>query len=320
MIDLIDKKLLFELNLNCRKSNTEIGRKLRISKQVVNYRINQLEAKEIIRSYHALIDWRKLGFNAIRIYIKWQNISPEKEKEIYEKIRKDSFFMWTVKLQGEIDLAVYTWADSIPEFADKWFSFLGEYGEYIAKQEIYESVRMVHYPMKPLSEIKIVSEKIIGDGKKENYDNKDNSILIELTKNARVPIINISSKIGLTPKTIISRIKKLEKSGIILGYNALIDVDKLGYKFYKVDFYLNNLSKIDNMNEFAKLDKNIVYRMRTIGGPDFEIEAMVKSSTELKELIMKIRKTFPDTIKNYRILEFEKTIKQVYLPGQELNS
>ena len=67
MIDTIDKKLLFELNLNCRKSNTELGKKLRISKQVVNYRINQLEKKEILRSYHALIDWQKLGFNAIRI-------------------------------------------------------------------------------------------------------------------------------------------------------------------------------------------------------------------------------------------------------------
>ena len=320
MIDTIDKKLLFELNLNCRKSNTELGKKLRISKQVVNYRINQLEKKEILRSYHALIDWRKLGFNAIRIYIKWQNISPEKEKEIYEVIRRDPFFMWTVKFQGEIDIAFYIWVESIPKFADKWFSFLKKYGEYIAKEEIYESVRMVHYPMKPLSEAKTTSEKIIGDGEKESYDDKDYRILQELTKNARTSIIDILSKIKLTPKAIISRIKKLEKNGIILGYNALINIDKLGYKFYKVDFYLNNLSKIDKMNEFAKLNKSIVYRMRTIGGPDFEIEAMVKNSTELKELIMKIRKAFPDTIKNYRILEFEKTIKQVYLPGGNINS
>ncbi len=319
MINIIDKKLLFELNSNCRKSNAEISKKLRVSKQVINYRINQLEKRGVLRSYHALIDWRKLGFNSIRIYLKWQNISPEKEKEIYEEIRKDPFFMWTVKLQGEIDIAFYTWVKSIPQFANKWFSFLEKYGEYILKEEIYESVRMVHYPMKPLSEAKINNEKIIGDGEKESYDDKDYKILVELTQNARAPIVDISTKVKLSPKATVSRIRKLEKAGIILGYNALINVDKLGYKFYKVDFYLNDLSKINRMNEFAKANKNIVYRMRTIGGPDFEIETMVKNTIELKELIIKIRKTFPNTIKNYRIFEFEKTIKQVYLPGKELN-
>lgn len=317
MVDIIDKKLLFELNLNCRKPNTEIGKKLKISKQVVNYRINQLEKEKIIRSYHALIDWRKLGFNSIRIYIKWQNISPEKERQIYEEMRRDPFFMWTVKLQGEIDIALYTWVDSIPKFASKWFSFLEKYGKHIAKEEIYESVKMVHYPMKPLTETRTNSEKIIGEEEKKDYDDKDYKILQELTRNARVSIIDISSRVRLTPKSVISRIKKLEKKGIILGYNALIDVDKLGYKFYKVDFYLRDLSKIKSMNDFAKMNKSIVYRMSTVGGPDFEIEAMVKDSAELKNLIMKIRTTFPDTIKNYRILEFEETIKQVYLPGQE---
>jgi Lrp/AsnC family leucine-responsive transcriptional regulator len=223
--------------------------------------------------------------------------------------------MWTVKFQGEIDVAFYTWVESVPKFADKWFSFLEKYGEYIQKEEIYESVRMVHYPMKPLSDKRIDNEKVIGDGERVKYDDKDYKILEELTQNARVSIVDLSDRIELTPKAVISRIKKMEKVGIILGYNALIDINMLGYKFYKVDFYLNNFSKIKKMNDFARLNKNIVYRMRTVGGPGFEIEVMVRDSYELNDLIMKIRKEFPYVIKNYRVHEFEKTIKQVYLPG-----
>lgn len=322
MIDNIDKKLLFELNWNCRQTNTALGRKLRVSKQVINYRINQLEKNGIIKSYYALIDWRKLGFNAIRIYLKWQNINPEKEEEIYESIRKDPFFMWTVKFQGEVDIAFYTWTDSIPKFAEKWNLFLKKYGKYIAKEEIYESVKMIHYPMKPLIEglnerIIESNEKVIGDCEKIEYDKKDYEILKEMTKNARIQIINLSTKIKLTPRAVISRIKKLEKKGIILGYNALIDIDELGYKLYKVDFYLGSLLQIEKMDMFAKTNKNIVYQMRTVGGPDFEIEVLVKNEIELRKLILKIRNEFPNIIKNYRILEFEKTIKQIYLPGEE---
>jgi len=85
----MDLKLLFELNWNCRQTHTALGKKLRISKQVVSYRINQLEKQEIIKSYHALIDWRKLGYNSIRVYLKWHNITPEIEKQIYEEMKKE---------------------------------------------------------------------------------------------------------------------------------------------------------------------------------------------------------------------------------------
>jgi len=56
--------------------------------------------------------------------------------------------------------------------------------------------------MKPLFESGVNSEKIIGNGEKADYDEKDYKILKELTKNARVSIVDIASKIKLTPKPI----------------------------------------------------------------------------------------------------------------------
>src|SRR3989344_1457881 len=118
-MDLIDKKLLYELNWNTRQTDTKLAKKLRISKQVVNYRIKQLENHQIIKSYHAIIDWRKLGYNAIRVYLKWQNITLEKEKEVYEVIKKDPLFMWSIRFEGDIDIAFYVWVKEIHEFAEK---------------------------------------------------------------------------------------------------------------------------------------------------------------------------------------------------------
>src|SRR3989344_4581458 len=177
MVDLIDLKLLFELHWNCRQTHTALGKKLRISKQVVSYRISQLEKKEIIKSYHALIDWRKLGYNSIRVYLKWHNITLEIEEQIYNEMKQNPFFMWTVKFEGDIDIGFYLWVKSIPEFSEKWFSFLTKYRKYILKQEIYESVNMIHYPMKPLIEGYEIEEKIIGDKESVNYDETDYEIL-----------------------------------------------------------------------------------------------------------------------------------------------
>jgi len=47
-IDLKDRKILYHLDLNCRQSNAQIGKKVRLSKEVVNYRIKRMEEEGII--------------------------------------------------------------------------------------------------------------------------------------------------------------------------------------------------------------------------------------------------------------------------------
>jgi len=316
MIDELDKRILFELNWDCRQTNSELSKKLKVSKQVIGYRIAQLEKDNIIKSYHAMIDWRKLGYNSIRVYLKWKNIPPLKEDEIYEILKKDSFFMWTVKFEGDFDIAFYLWTESIPEFSIKWFKFLSKYRKYIMKYELYESVNMIHYPMKCLIKNFLIEEKIIGNGNKVSYDQLDFKILKMLTLNGRISVVDIANEVKLTPKAVIYRIKQLKNKGILLGFNALIDTNKLNLGFYKVDFYLNSFNNLEKMFDFSKLNRNIIYRMRTIGGPDFEIEVLIENPDKLKELIDLIRKNFEE-IEYYRIHRFEYVIKQVYLPGDK---
>lgn len=316
MADNTDLRLLYELNWNCRQTHTALGKKLHVSKQVVSYRIAQLEKNQILQSYHALIDWRKLGYNAIRVYIKWHHINPEEEQKIYAEIKKDPFFMWTVKFEGEFDLGIYVWIKEVPEFSQKWFAFLSKHKKFILKYEIYESVNMVHYPMKVLVEGSKNEEKSLGEGAKTEHDATDYEMMKILTEDATTSLVDLAKRIKLTPKAALYRLRKLEKNRIILGYNALIDTNKLGYRFYKIDFYLNDLTRIKEMFEFAKQQRNIVYQMRTIGGPEFEIEVMVKDVTEMNQLVSEIRKRFSECIEYSRFHRFEYTIKQVYLPGE----
>ncbi len=320
IIDAIDKKLLYEFFWDCRQTHTELAKKLRVSKQVASYRITQLEKQKILVSYHALIDWRKLGYSAIRIYWKWQDMSPKDEEDFYKYVRADPLFMWSVKFEGEIDIGYYVWVKTIPEFSEKWFTILSKCRKNILKQEIYESVAMIHYPMKPLIDNFKIDEKVIGLGKEEHYDSKDYEILRALTQNARMPLVDLAQRINLTPKAALYRMKALEKKGIILGYQAVVDTDILGYRFYKVDFYLKSMARLSEMYEYAKSHKSIVYVMRTIGGPDYEIEVMVKDIVELNKIINEIRDRFADAIQFHRFHRFEYTLKRVYLPGEKIEN
>ena len=66
-VDLKDRKILYQLDLDCRQSNTQIGKKVGLKKDVVGYRIKKLQEEGVIRNYYAEIDTFRLGYNVFRV-------------------------------------------------------------------------------------------------------------------------------------------------------------------------------------------------------------------------------------------------------------
>ena len=60
-------------------------------------------------------------------------------------------------------------------------------------------------------------------------DNIDKKILVELQKSGRESASNIAEKIDVSVPTITERIRKLEESGVIVGFQAVIDSSKIGF-------------------------------------------------------------------------------------------
>ena len=60
-------------------------------------------------------------------------------------------------------------------------------------------------------------------------DSIDKQIIDMLQHNARTPLKTIAEKVFLSSPAVSTRIEHLEKQGIIKGYTATIDKEKLGY-------------------------------------------------------------------------------------------
>lgn len=59
-------------------------------------------------------------------------------------------------------------------------------------------------------------------------DDKDRGILASLERNARVSYSEIAKQVGLSQSSVHDRVRKLEEAGVIGGYRAAIDLDKVG--------------------------------------------------------------------------------------------
>jgi len=60
-------------------------------------------------------------------------------------------------------------------------------------------------------------------------DEIDATILNKLQSNGRMSNVEIAREVGLAPSAVLERIRKLEQSGAIKGYSALVDPRVLGH-------------------------------------------------------------------------------------------
>lgn len=106
-------------------------------------------------------------------------------------------------------------------------------------------------------------------------------ILKTLLSDARLSSRQIAKQCGVSIGTVLSRIKKMEKEGIIKGYSALLDDEKLGYELTVVSEITVSKGRLLEMeNEIARLP-NVCCVYDVTGLIDAIIVAKFKNREEL---------------------------------------
>lgn len=321
-LDLKDRKILYQLDINARQSFSQIGKKVGLSKEVVNYRVRNLMRKGIIKNFFSIIDVAKLGYLSFRIYLRFQNTTTKKEEEIIEHIKNQKNTGWIVSVKGIWNINFVVWYKTIEEFNTFWRDFLEKYKKYLIDYEVSILTKLKHYRRAYLlNKNKDFSEEVtLGERKDIRLDETDFEILKKISENAKKSSLKISEEINKSEKIVRDRIKKLLNQKIILGFRALLDLNKLGYRYYKLHLELNSFDKktINSLLNFSHRHPNIIYYTETIGGKDFELDIQARDNNELFKIINEFKDNFPKTIRNFEFMQYDNEYKLVYLPeGQQ---
>ena len=114
-----------------------------------------------------------------------------------------------------------------------------------------------------------------------HLDETDVEILKALTLDARLSSRQIAKQCGVSIGTVLSRIKRMENEGIIRGYSALLDQEKLGYELTVVsEITVSKGRLLEVENEIARLS-NVCCVYDVTGLIDAVIIAKFKNREEL---------------------------------------
>jgi DNA-binding Lrp family transcriptional regulator len=320
-LDIKDRKILYQLDLNCRQSNSQIGRKVGLSKQVVDYRIKRMEEEGIICGYWTAINSFKLGYYSFRIYINFFDVTSEKRKEIIYYFIKQENIWSVIEVQGPIELDIVMWVDDIYAFNLWWEQTLKQYGNYFSKSTVSILTHFISCKLALLldenKEGSIDNSFFITscEGQPIKIDQIDYRILDELSLNGRIPLTLLAEKIGISSQTVKYRIKNLQKNDIIQAFRVRIDYNKIGYQPQSIDFHLKDHRKKHTIIDYLKTNPHTYDIMSmNIGWNDIGLQALVKDTNDLMAIVHDIETKIPNAIRKTEFWISFKQYKTRWLP------
>ena len=148
-------------------------------------------------------------------------------------------------------------------------------------------------------------------------DRIDINILAHLQRNGRITNVELAEAVSLSPSPCLIRVKRLEKAGYIIGYNAHVDIAKLGET---VTVFTQVTLSDHHMEDFARFETGIrkvdeVIECHLIsGGYDYLLKFMTRGIAHYQSLIETILESNLGITKYFSYIVIKSPIVKMYYP------
>ena len=304
MLDKTDRRLLAELDKNCRISNAQLARKVRKSREAVKYRIAQLQEKGVLLRFITSINPNKLGYRMFKVYLKLENIPKERER-FFDELKRNKDIYWMGISDGAFDCVFIILSHDVTDYFEKINALLSRYKHLVVSKVLGTMVDTVQYDKKFFTNEEDCDQVMFGgDTVNNRVDSLDFAILAILANDARIPLAQLARKVNSSMETVRARMKHMKEKGIILSHRIDVDFNRLGLEFFKAIIYFRELSPKDEKALFVwmKMHPSSLYAIRSLAPWEVEFEFVVENYQQFNSIINEMRQRFPHVIRNYEHL------------------
>jgi Lrp/AsnC family transcriptional regulator, leucine-responsive regulatory protein len=116
-------------------------------------------------------------------------------------------------------------------------------------------------------------------------DEIDRRLLEELGADGRLTMAELGRRINLSPPAVAERVQRLERSGVITGYKAVIDPKAIGYPLAAVVRVRPASRQLHTIPEVARDTPEVVECYRITGEDCFFLKLHLRSIDDLEEIL-----------------------------------
>lgn len=118
----------------------------------------------------------------------------------------------------------------------------------------------------------------------------DLQIVAILQEHGRLPLVKLGEQVGLSAPSVIERVKKLEETGVIVGYHAAVDARRLGKDVTAfIGVQISHPRTITMFEETVALFEDVLECHHVTGEHTFLLKVKTHNTATLEKLIRAIR-------------------------------
>ena len=120
----------------------------------------------------------------------------------------------------------------------------------------------------------------------KNIDELDQKILKLITRNARIPFLEVARECGVSGAAIHQRVQRLLNMGVVSGSEFIVSPEKMGYNTCAfMGIYLEKASFHKEVVEQLKAIPEVIECHYTTGSYAIFVKIMTKTNKHLKQII-----------------------------------
>ncbi|MFW5697057.1 MAG: Lrp/AsnC family transcriptional regulator [Fimbriimonadaceae bacterium] len=122
----------------------------------------------------------------------------------------------------------------------------------------------------------------------DGLDQVDTHILRLLQENGRITNADLARKVGLSPPSVLQRVRKLEELGYILGYQANLNARRLGYDLVVVvmiSLALHQEQPIERFRKAVQEIPEVIECLHVSGDFDFLLKVIAKDISSYEQIV-----------------------------------
>jgi len=299
-LDAYDKRIIDLLLSDSRRPIAAIARKIRLSKESVYYRVNRLVKTGYIENFFTLINASRIGFQYYRIYLKFRLWDEDMERKVVNFLRTQKSCTDLDILEGYYNLTFLTMHKDQHELG----LFIDELSQNFGLDTVDKSLHLVTKLHVTISDSQGNTEDkiIVYDSPSIiNHDDLDIKILNLLARDSRIQSVALSNKLHFNVQSIRYHLKKLEKSGIVVGYTASLGIERFGYFPIQVNFRLSSHKVIPKLLEILTQLKTLLWSLETIGKYDLSVKIIVEDMPQVLSHLEQLRKEIGNDLISYEL-------------------
>jgi Lrp/AsnC family transcriptional regulator, leucine-responsive regulatory protein len=308
-MDTIDRKILTELQANCRITNVQLARLVGLSPAPCLRRLRQLEGQGTIIGYTAIVAPAAMGLGlASFVQVTLEKNFVAVDEAFQSAIANRPEVVGSYACAGDYDYLLKVLVPDHIAYARFLFELRRIAGVVTVKSALVIDATPELYSFcfsysndRPL---RILPRSALPDAWLSNVrgiDHLDRRIVVELQSNARVSLLKLAKRTQLSPAGTLNRLHALESRGVICGYTAIVDPSALDLGIVAlVGVTLEKGSNLGTVFETAMASRSEVAACFAVAGEvDYQIRVVASDIQTYARFLKDYLRRIPGVASTY---------------------